>query len=68
MFISNAESEGAVMAQAIAGGAILALVTHTMIPEALHKGGSTVVLPVILFSFAAQRHLVTGLSSGAVKG
>jgi ABC-type glycerol-3-phosphate transport system permease component len=27
-----------------------------------------VVLPVLLFSFAAQRHLVTGLSSGAVKG
>lgn len=47
MFISNAESEGAVMAQAIAGGAILALVTHAMIPEALHKGGSTVVLPAV---------------------
>jgi ABC-type glycerol-3-phosphate transport system permease component len=27
-----------------------------------------VVLPVIVFSFAAQRHLVAGLSSGAVKG
>ncbi len=27
-----------------------------------------VVLPVLLFSFAAQRHLVTGLSSGSVKG
>lgn len=27
-----------------------------------------VVLPVVLFSFAAQRHLVAGLSSGAVKG
>ena len=27
-----------------------------------------VVLPVMLFSFAAQRHLVTGLSSGSVKG
>jgi multiple sugar transport system permease protein len=30
--------------------------------------GVLVVLPVILFGFAAQRHLVTGLSSGAVKG
>jgi multiple sugar transport system permease protein len=30
--------------------------------------GVLVVLPVILFSFAAQRHLVAGLSSGAVKG
>jgi multiple sugar transport system permease protein len=27
-----------------------------------------VVLPVLIFSFAAQRHLVTGLSSGSVKG
>jgi ABC-type glycerol-3-phosphate transport system permease component len=25
-------------------------------------------LPVIVFSFLAQRHLVAGLSSGAVKG
>jgi CRP-like cAMP-binding protein len=47
IFISNAESDAAVMAQAIAGGAILALVTHAMIPEALHKGGSTVVLPAV---------------------
>lgn len=30
--------------------------------------GVLIVLPVILFSFAAQRHLVSGLSSGAVKG
>jgi ABC-type glycerol-3-phosphate transport system permease component len=27
-----------------------------------------VILPVIIFSFAAQRYLVAGLSSGAVKG
>lgn len=30
--------------------------------------GVLVVLPVIVFSFFAQRHLVTGLSAGAVKG
>ncbi len=30
--------------------------------------GVLVILPVIIFSFAAQRHLVAGLSSGAVKG
>jgi ABC-type glycerol-3-phosphate transport system permease component len=30
--------------------------------------GVLVILPVILFSFLAQRHLVAGLSSGAVKG
>jgi multiple sugar transport system permease protein len=29
--------------------------------------GVLVVLPVILFSFAVQKHLVTGLSAGAVK-
>jgi len=27
-----------------------------------------VILPVTIFSFVAQRHLVAGLSSGAVKG
>jgi len=47
MFIGSSESEAAVFAQAVAGGAILALVTHAMIPEALHKGGSTVVLPAV---------------------
>ena len=30
--------------------------------------GVLVVIPVIIFSFLAQRHLVAGLSSGAVKG
>jgi len=44
--ISGSATE-AVLAQAVAGGAILALVTHAMIPEALHKGGSGIVLPVV---------------------
>jgi len=35
---------------------------------AMTASGVLVVLPVILFSFMAQRHLVAGLSSGAVKG
>jgi len=47
MFISNSESTAAVLAQGRGGGAILALVTHAMIPEALHKGGSTIVLPAV---------------------
>jgi multiple sugar transport system permease protein len=34
----------------------------------LTASGMLVIVPVIIFSFAAQRHLVTGLSSGAVKG
>jgi CRP-like cAMP-binding protein len=46
LFVSGSEKE-AVLAQAVAGGAILALVTHAMIPEALHKGGSSVVLPAV---------------------
>src|SRR5216683_1332569 len=47
VFISDSESQVAVLAQAVAGGAILALVTHAMIPEALHKGGSGIVLPTV---------------------
>jgi len=48
-----------VIAQAVAGGAILALVTHAMIPEALHKGGSAVVLPAVAgFLFALYLALV----------
>jgi len=34
----------------------------------LTASGMLVILPVILFSFAAQRHLLAGLSSGAIKG
>jgi multiple sugar transport system permease protein len=34
----------------------------------LTASGMLVILPVILFSFAAQRHLIAGLSSGAIKG
>jgi len=34
----------------------------------LTASGMLVTLPVIFFSFVAQRHLVAGLSSGAVKG
>ncbi|HTR87472.1 MAG TPA: cyclic nucleotide-binding domain-containing protein [Reyranella sp.] len=58
-FISDSESLAAVLAQAVAGGAILALVTHAMIPEALHKGGSGIVLPVVAgFLFALYLALV----------
>jgi multiple sugar transport system permease protein len=34
----------------------------------LTASGMLVILPVIMFSFVAQRHLVAGLSSGSVKG
>ena len=59
LFISDPESVVAILAQAVAGGAILALVTHAMIPEALHKGGSAVVLPAVGgFLFALYLALV----------
>lgn len=47
IYISGSESMIAKLAQAVAGGAILALITHAMIPEAIHKGGSGIVLPAV---------------------
>jgi hypothetical protein len=52
-FISDTDSVFAVIMQAVAAGAILAMVSHAMIPEAFHKGGSSSVLPIVLgFLFA----------------
>ena len=46
-------SHVAIFSQAIAGGAVLALVAHAMIPESIHEGGSLVVLPTVAgFLFA----------------
>jgi zinc transporter ZupT len=47
VFIGSSDSLIAVFAEAMAGGSLLALVTHAMIPEALHQGGSLVVLPTV---------------------
>jgi CRP-like cAMP-binding protein len=47
VFIGNSESLVAVFAEAMAGGSLLALVSHAMVPEALHQGGSAVVLPTV---------------------
>jgi CRP-like cAMP-binding protein len=47
MFIGSSDSLTAIFCQAIAGGAVLALITHAMIPEALHEGGSQIVLPTV---------------------
>src|SRR5262245_5534237 len=59
LFFGGSGSVIEVIAQAVAGGAILALVTHAMIPEALHKGGSAVVLPAVAgFLFALYLALV----------
>ena len=43
----SGEGSSAVLAQAVTGGAILTLVCHVMNPEALHKGGSAMVLPAV---------------------
>jgi CRP-like cAMP-binding protein len=58
-FIGNTEALEAVFAQAVAGGAVLALVAHAMIPVALEEGGSLVVLPTVGgFLFALYLALV----------
>ena len=54
LFIGSSDSLIAILAEAVAGGAVLALVSHAMIPEAIHEGGSLVVLPTVagfLFAF-----------------
>lgn len=52
-FISSSESLVAIFCEALAGGAVLALVAHAMIPEAIHEGGSLIVLPTVAgFLFA----------------
>lgn len=47
IFLRGSDSTIALLTQALAGGAILAVVTHAMIPEAIHKGGSGIVLPAV---------------------
>jgi CRP-like cAMP-binding protein len=61
-FIGSTEAIEAVFAQAVAGGAVLALVAHAMIPVALEEGGSLVVLPTVAgFLFALYLALVESL-------
>jgi zinc transporter ZupT len=51
--IGSSDALAAIFAQALAGGAVLALVAHAMIPVALEEGGSLVVLPTVAgFLFA----------------
>jgi CRP-like cAMP-binding protein len=51
--IGSSEALTAIFAQALADGAVLALVAHAMIPVALEEGGSLVVLPTVTgFLFA----------------
>jgi zinc transporter ZupT len=46
-FIGGTNSLAADFSQAIAGGAVLALVAHAMIPEAIEEAGSLIVLPTV---------------------
>ncbi len=47
LLIGSSESLIAIFLQALAGGAVLALISHAMIPESIHEGGSLVVLPTV---------------------
>jgi zinc transporter ZupT len=54
VLLGGTESVLAIFFQAIAGGAVLALVAHAMIPEAIEEAGSLIVLPTVggfLFAF-----------------
>jgi CRP-like cAMP-binding protein len=48
IFIGGSDSLTAVFCQAVAGGAVLALITHAMIPEAIEEAGSMIVLPTVM--------------------
>jgi len=61
-FIGGSDSLAAIFAEAIAGGAVLALVSHAMIPESIHGGGSLTVLPIVGgFLFALYLALAASL-------
>jgi zinc transporter ZupT len=47
LFLASSDAWPALLAEAIAGGAVLALVAHAMIPEAIEEAGSAVVLPTV---------------------
>ncbi|HMK68730.1 MAG TPA: cyclic nucleotide-binding domain-containing protein, partial [Stellaceae bacterium] len=47
LLIASSDSPIAIFSQAVAGGAVLALVAHAMIPESIEDGGSLVVLPTV---------------------
>jgi CRP-like cAMP-binding protein len=46
-FLGGSDALLALFCEAIAGGAVLALVAHAMIPEAIEDAGSAVVLPTV---------------------
>ena len=62
-FIGGSDALMAILAQAVAGGAVLALIAHAMIPVALDEGGSLIVLPTVAgFLFALYLALAESLA------
>jgi zinc transporter ZupT len=62
IYIGSSASLVAAFAQALARGAVLAVVVHAMIPEAIEVGGSLVVLPTVAgFIFALYLALAQAL-------
>jgi CRP-like cAMP-binding protein len=61
MLIGDSASPVGVLAEAMAGGSLLALVAHAMMPEAFHQGGSFVVIPTMA-GFLAALYLILGQS------
>lgn len=67
-FIGGSDALMATFAQAVAGGAVLALIAHAMIPVALDEGGSLVVLPTVAgFLFALYLALANRLFDGCAR-
>jgi len=52
-FLGGSDSLTAVFCQAVAGGAVLALIAHAMIPESIDEAGSLIVLPTVAGFLAA---------------
>jgi zinc transporter ZupT len=62
-FIGSSDALSAIFFQAVAGGAVLALIAHAMIPEAIDEGGSLVVLPTVGgFLFALYLALIASFA------
>jgi CRP-like cAMP-binding protein len=47
LLLASSDAWPALLCEAIAGGAVLALVAHAMIPEAIEEAGSAVVMPTV---------------------
>lgn len=61
LLIGNSAPLTRVFLEGLAGGAVLGMVAHAMIPEAIHDGRSLIVLPIVAgFLFALYLTVVVG--------